>query len=47
MAANVLVIEHPYKTLQQVRNMIGRFVRGPGKLGDEVQRQLQELASCA
>jgi len=47
MAANVLVIEHPYKTLQQVKNMIGRFVRGPRKLSDDVQRQLQELASCA
>ncbi|HEX4795694.1 MAG TPA: RpiB/LacA/LacB family sugar-phosphate isomerase [Humisphaera sp.] len=47
MAANVLVIEHPYKTLQQVKNMIGRFVRGPRKLSDEVQRQLQELTSCA
>ena len=46
MAANVLVIEHPYQTLQQVKNMIGRFVRGPRKLGDDVQRQLQELASC-
>ena len=31
VAANVLVIEHPHKTLQQIRNMIGRFVRGRGR----------------
>ena len=45
-AANVLVIEHPHKTLQQVKNMLSRFTRGKRGLPEDVQRQLQELASC-
>jgi ribose 5-phosphate isomerase RpiB len=45
-AANVLIIEYPYKTLQQVRNMLSRFTRGKRSLPEDVQRQLQELASC-
>jgi len=44
--ANVLIIEYPYKTLQQVRNMLARFTRGKRSLPDDVQRQLGELASC-
>lgn len=47
VAANVLVIEHPYKTLQQMRNMLARFARAKRELNPEVQRQLAELASCA
>lgn len=46
VGANVLVIEHPYKTFSQLRTLIGRFVRGPFEPGDAVRRQLQELASC-
>ena len=47
VAANVLVIEHPHKTLQQVKNMLGRFVRaGRRELPEEVRRHLQELATC-
>jgi ribose 5-phosphate isomerase RpiB len=46
-AANVLVIEYPYKTLPQVKNLLGRFVRGKRELSEEVRRQLTELASCA
>jgi len=46
-AANVLVIEHPYKTMAQVKNLLGRFVRGKRELSEEVRRQLAELASCA
>jgi len=46
LAANVLVIEHPYKTLQQVKNMLSRFVRAKRGLSDDVKRQLQELATC-
>jgi hypothetical protein len=47
VAANVLVIEHPHKTLQQVRNLIARFVRGgPRSLTESMQQQLRELASC-
>jgi ribose 5-phosphate isomerase RpiB len=45
-AANVLIIEHPYKTLQQVRNLLLRFTRGMRELPEEVKRQLQDLASC-
>jgi ribose 5-phosphate isomerase RpiB len=44
-ASNVLIVEHPYKTLQQVKNMLSRFVRGKRVLSDEVKRQLQEMAS--
>lgn len=47
VAANVLVIEYPYKTLPQVKNLLGRFARaGPRQLSDEVKQQLQELSSC-
>lgn len=46
MGANVLVIEHKYKTLPQVKNMLSRFVRGARNVSDDVQRQLKELASC-
>jgi ribose 5-phosphate isomerase RpiB len=46
VAANVLVIEHPHKTLQQIRNMIGRFVRAKRNLSDEVKASLKELSSC-
>jgi hypothetical protein len=47
VAANVLVIEYPYKTLQQMKNMLGRFVKAKRELSDEVKRQLQELTTCA
>jgi ribose 5-phosphate isomerase RpiB len=47
VAANVLVIEYPYKTLPQVKNLLGRFARaGQRQLSDEVKQQLQELSSC-
>ena len=46
VGANVLVIEYPHKTLQQVKNMLGRFVRGPRTLSEEIRRQIEELASC-
>jgi ribose 5-phosphate isomerase RpiB len=47
VAANVLVIEYPHKTLQQVKNMLGRFVKAKRELSEDVKRQLQELSSCA
>jgi ribose 5-phosphate isomerase RpiB len=49
VAANVLVIEYPYQTLQQTKNLLSRFARGirPGPLPAELARQLQELATCA
>jgi hypothetical protein len=46
VAANVLIIEYPYKTLSQVKNMLGRFARAQRELNDDVKQQLQELASC-
>jgi ribose 5-phosphate isomerase RpiB len=46
LAANVLVIETPYQTLQQTRNLLSQFVRGRKVLGDDVKRQLAELATC-
>ncbi len=46
MGANVLVIEHKYKTFPQVKNMLSRFVRGARNVSDDVQRQLKELTSC-
>jgi ribose 5-phosphate isomerase RpiB len=47
VAANVLVIEYPHKTLQQTKNMLGRFVKAKRELSEDVKRQLKELASCA
>ena len=44
--ANVLIIEHPYKTLQQVKNLLSRFTKAKHELSEEVRRQLQEMASC-
>ena len=47
VAANVLVIEYAYKTLPQVKNLLGRFARaGKHEASDDVKRQLQELSSC-
>ena len=46
VGANVLVIEYPHHTLQQMKNMLGRFVRAKRELPEDVRRQLQELASC-
>jgi ribose 5-phosphate isomerase RpiB len=46
LAANVLVIEHPYVTLHQAKNLLGAFVRGQKQMSEDVRRQLQELASC-
>ena len=46
IAANVLVIEHPYKTLSQVKNLLSRFVRGKRELREDVRQRLKELATC-
>jgi hypothetical protein len=46
LAANVLVIEHPYVTLHQARNLLGAFVRGQKQVSEDVRRQLADLASC-
>lgn len=46
-AANVLVLEHPYITLMQARNLISRFVRAKRQLPDEVNKLIAEVAACA
>ena len=46
LAANVLIVEYPYKTLQQMKNMLGRFTKAKRDLNEDVKRQLAELASC-
>jgi ribose 5-phosphate isomerase RpiB len=46
VAANVLVIEYPRQTLQQIKNMLGRFTRASRKLSEEIDRQIKELAAC-
>jgi len=45
-AANVLIVEHPQKTLQQVKNLLSRFTRGKRTMSEALQQQLKELASC-
>jgi ribose 5-phosphate isomerase RpiB len=46
VGANVLVVEYPHQTLQQMKNMLARFVRARRELPEDVRRQLEELASC-
>jgi ribose 5-phosphate isomerase RpiB len=46
VAANVLIIEYPHKTLQQIRNLISRFVRAQRELSEETSKSLQELSIC-
>jgi ribose 5-phosphate isomerase RpiB len=47
VAANVLVIEHPYKAMPEAKNLITRFLKGKRELSDDVKRQLKELTTCA
>jgi hypothetical protein len=47
VAANVLILEYPYKSLSQIRNLLARFARGARNPSEETQRRLQELTSCA
>jgi hypothetical protein len=47
VGANVLVIETPYQTTQQTRNLLGQFVRLRRTVSDDVRKQLEELATCA
>ena len=46
VAANVLVVEHPHRTLHQAKSMLTRFARARRDLPEDVRRQLDELASC-
>jgi hypothetical protein len=47
VAANVLILEYPYKSLSQIRNLLARFARGSRNPSDQTQQRLQELTSCA
>jgi hypothetical protein len=47
VAANVVIIEYPYKNFSQIRNLLSRFTRGPRTLSAETQQRLEELTSCA
>jgi ribose 5-phosphate isomerase RpiB len=47
LAVNILVLEHSHRTLNEMRNMIRRFVGGTRRLSPEIERQLEELRSCA
>jgi ribose 5-phosphate isomerase RpiB len=46
MAANVLVIEHPYVTLMQARNLVSRFIKGKRILSDDIKQLIGQVASC-
>ncbi len=46
VAANVLVVEHPHLTLQQMKNLLARFLKARREMTEDLRRQLQELASC-
>jgi hypothetical protein len=46
VAANVLVLEYPYKSVPQIRNMLSHFARGSRNPSAETQRRLQEMATC-
>jgi len=47
VAANVLIVEYPYKSLPQVRNLLSRFARGSRVVSEQTQRRLEELTTCA
>lgn len=46
VAANVLIIEHPRLTMQQVKNLLSRFARAKHDPSEDLRRQLEELANC-
>lgn len=46
VAANVLVIEYPHQTLQQMKNMLSRFVKAKRELSEDARRMLGEVTSC-
>jgi ribose 5-phosphate isomerase RpiB len=46
VAANVLIIEHPYQTLMQVRNMLSLFLSRRSGLSEAVAAQIRELSTC-
>jgi ribose 5-phosphate isomerase RpiB len=46
VSANVLVIEHPYKTFPQVKTLLKKFVSTKRDLPADVKQQLGELSTC-
>ncbi|HYE17019.1 MAG TPA: hypothetical protein VEA69_01125 [Tepidisphaeraceae bacterium] len=45
VAANVLVIEYPRRTLPEIKNLVARFVKAKRNLSDELCKQMQEIAA--
>jgi hypothetical protein len=45
VAANVLIIEHPTKTLQQVNNMLARFLKVRSEISPAMSEKLALLAN--
>lgn len=45
VAANVLVIEYGSQTLQQMKNLIGRFVKGKREMSPEMEAAIKGVAS--
>lgn len=46
VGANVLVIEHPYKSLQEAKTLLARFARTRPEVSEQVKKDLSELSSC-
>lgn len=47
VGANVLVIEHPTKTLAQTKTLATKFVKTGRTLSEDAKKDLAELSSCA
>lgn len=47
VAPNVLIVEYPGKTFPQIKNLLSRFIRAKREVGEELNKQLAEVASCA
>jgi len=45
VGANVLVIEHPYKTLAQTKTLATKFIKTGRALSEEAKKELHDLAS--
>lgn len=47
IGANVLIVEYPHHGWRAMQEMLERFVREPRPSLSEIERQLQELGTCA
>lgn len=46
VGANVLIIEHPYKSLSQTKTLATKFVKTTWTLSEDTKRSLGEMSSC-